>query len=203
MLIVVSSEGMPNKEVEVLCTLFTNGLRILHLRKPNTTEIAYCKLLESIPVVFHQYIVLHDYHHLVERFTVRGVHLKEGKRQALSQQERLEQEVLKWRQKGLTVSSSFHDTESLKDQASIFDYVFLSPVFDSISKDRYKQKEFHLPSVKTPIVALGGVESKKISKAMAMGYDGVAVLGSVWNSKSCTDSFKEIKQAYEQVAKNR
>ena len=65
--------------------------------------------------------------------------------------------------------------------ASDYDYVTLSPIFDSISKQGYKSA-FKLMELKNKIkgkkvVALGGVTPDKFSYLKSIGFKGAALLG--------------------------
>ena len=108
---------------------------------------------------------------------------------------------------GKTFSASLHaltDAFLLRDQ---FDYVFISPVFDSISKSKLKQqfdlaiaktfmKEYgQLPGKNAEVIALGGVNEKNIGSVKKAGFDGAALLGAVWKSKDPVKAFLRISSA--------
>ena len=79
-----------------------------------------------------------------------------------------------------------------------FSYAFLSPVFDSISKADYKAKQFDLSLRKktsTKLIALGGITEENQYRAIDMGFDGVAMMGSIWNSEDKIKTFKNISQS--------
>lgn len=67
------------------------------------------------------------------------------------------------------------------------DYLFLSPIFDSISKYGYRSKfdpdtlKSFLNSTDKQIIALGGVDADRVSSCRKMGFAGVALLGYIWN----------------------
>ena len=70
------------------------------------------------------------------------------------------------------------------------DYVFLSPIFDSISNQGYG-KAFtseELQNAKNQgligerTYALGGVELSRLPALRALGFGGAAVLGALWNA---------------------
>lgn len=77
------------------------------------------------------------------------------------------------------------------------DYVTLSPIFDSISKEGYNSK-FNKKDlifldkngssvVTTKVVALGGVTPERVDIVRQLGFDGFAVLGALLGSSSITD----------------
>jgi thiamine-phosphate pyrophosphorylase len=100
---------------------------------------------------------------------------------------------------------SAHSFEELeKTEANI---CFLSPVFDSISKFGYKSKfshqelkdgiaawrEFQKKENRSQkLFALGGVAAENIAELAALGFDGAAVLGTVWHSPDPVEAFLEI-----------
>ncbi len=79
---------------------------------------------------------------------------------------------------------SFDDVESLEGKE---EYCFLSPIFDSISKENYSAnfdkkelKEFLNKKRKIKVIALGGLTEENYLEALELGFDGGAFLGSVW-----------------------
>jgi thiamine-phosphate pyrophosphorylase len=98
------------------------------------------------------------------------------------------------------ISTSFHSLEEIKQNSKNYEYAFLSPVFDSISKQGYKST-FDKTTLKTQltelnknveIIALGGIDENNIQQAMELGFDGVAVLGAVWQSENPIEKFKKL-----------
>lgn len=79
----------------------------------------------------------------------------------------------------------------------LFDACFLSPIFPSISKKGYSgtftEQELckHLQTKKVKVIALGGIEWHKIQQLHAWGFDGAAVLGTIWgDDPSYNNDFK-------------
>lgn len=198
MLILFTSKENHNAEKEQLIHFLENGLTLLHVRKPQMEEEELKCWLSQFEEKQLQNMILHQHHHLAEPFSVKGIHLKESCRR---RQENLAQFIKRFRSGGFTVSSSFHDQEKLKKEASPFDYVFLSPVFNSISKTSYEGQAYHVENLAHKIIALGGIEADKIPKAKELGYAGVAVLGAVWlaenRDKAFTEIFNEHRNVYQ------
>jgi thiamine-phosphate pyrophosphorylase len=100
----------------------------------------------------------------------------------------------------LTVSTSFNSISDLEKFDDLYDYVFLSPIFDSISKKDYQSgfKEFRLTSAvqssNYKIVALGGLNNENVHKVFKMGFWGSAFLGIIWSNESPLNTFIEIKK---------
>ena len=100
----------------------------------------------------------------------------------------------------------FHSLEELTAHKGKYEYAFLSPVFDSISKEGYKSKFRHrlhrFSQIKSEliraisgkaVIALGGIDEDKIETCRELGFAGVAVLGAIWNSSSPIEKFKRLK----------
>ncbi len=76
------------------------------------------------------------------------------------------------------------------------DYIFLSPVFDSISKPGYKAVPFEPSQVKAlPVktIALGGVTPERFDQVRANGFDGAAMLGYLWQDVATQTIIDTIK----------
>lgn len=196
MFILITSEENHTAEKEQLIHFFENGLPLLHVRKPGMTEKELEYWLSKFEEKYLRKMVLHQHHPLAEVFPVQGIHLKENFR---SKQEDVVKYVERFQSSGFTVSSSFHDPEKVKSEGSAFDYVFLSPVFTSVSKLGYEGRAFEVEKPQQNVVALGGIETDKIRKAKEMRYAGVAVLGAVWNAENKDSAFTEIFKEYSNV----
>jgi thiamine-phosphate pyrophosphorylase len=198
MLIVITSPEKLANESELINQLFDHGLEILHLRKPSCTKPDFETLLKSINLEHKRKVVLHQFHELASKYNVKGLHLREVSRKQLSISE-LKELSKELKRKNLTFSSSFHSKEDIIVSGNVFDYVFLSPVFDSISKPDYVGLKFKVQSLKceTKIIALGGIDTSNIYDTKELGFEGAAVLGAVWGeSEKALETFINIKKAF-------
>lgn len=185
--ILISSENEFSKETKIVTGLFKKGLETFHLRKPNYTLEATKAFLNEIPQEFHNRIVLHGYRQLPFEYKVKGLHFSFGK---------IKEEHFKCCT-SLTFSGSAHSFEEVKKASPLLHYVFLSPVFDSISKQGYESKidlneaeSFLKQDIKRPeVIALGGIDADNIDKVINSGFDGFAVLGAFWNLKNEAEIF--------------
>ena len=202
-IIVISSVSVLASETVVVNQLFREGLELFHLRKPGFST----KLLEEyIGQIYPQYrnrIVLHSKHKLALQFNLNRIHLtKKHKKRKLRTW--LWIRYLSSRIPDLKISASFHSINSIELDSSAYEYVFLSPVFDSVSKSNYKGKynSENMPgllgNIKQDVVALGGVDSDKIDRVYDLKYAGIAVHGAIWKSNNPIEKFKEILKACEQ-----
>lgn len=193
--ILISSPKDLANEISIVKQLFKNGLEIFHLRKPDFSLEETKKFLDAIPSEFHNRIVLHGYRQLPFEYQVKGLHFSFGK---------IKEEHFKCCA-SLTFSGSAHSIEEIKNSNPILHYVFLSPVFNSISKPGYEStinlkdaESFLKQNIKRPeVIALGGIDTDKIEKIADAGFEGFAMLGAFWNLKNES----EIMAKFESVQK--
>lgn len=196
MLIVITSEEFVDDEINIIKRLFQEGLTTLHVRKPFFSSEEMRQWLANFQAEEHRQMMLHQHHFLAEEFPLKGIHLKEEHRRSIKGKEQDFLEKIK--QKAWLLSTSFHVLHEAEMQ-TLFDYAFLSPVFTSISKQNYEGRKFSVRQNKKPVIALGGIQTKNIEKAYQIGYQGVAVLGSVWHQENVITSFKKIQKEYKRV----
>jgi thiamine-phosphate pyrophosphorylase len=200
-LIVLSPQQSVEGEIGLISRMFEQGLNIFHLRKPYKEEIQLEEYICRIPPEFHSRVVIHAHFGLAGKYNLKGIHLNESKRKKLSRPSGKPPAY----EKGKILSSSFHSMEELSNNDYPFDYVFLSPVFDSISKPGYMSRfdlkilEEQLKNrkgTKSPgprIIALGGLTNTSISIVRQMGFSGAGVLGAIWESKDPLAEFLRLK----------
>ena len=184
-LIVITEPQFVTNEATIIAQLLHWGVDLIHLRKPESSADDLAKLIEAIPTVYHNRLVLHDHFDLAAHFTLHGLHLNRRN------------SVLPPNHKG-TVSQSCHTLDEVKACKTKYDYVFLSPVFNSISKLGYtsaftpkalsEAKKQGLIDQK--VVALGGITAANIDKTKYYGFGGVALLGDIW-SRTADKNFEE------------
>ena len=157
-----------------------NGSRFhrLHIRKPGATTAEMCRLLESIPSELRYKVSLHDCFELADKYGVGGLHLSRRN------------PVVPSGWSGL-VSRSLHSIDEIP--GSTEDYVFLSPIFPSISKPGYNGK-FNMEELKdavnNKVYALGGITEDRLPMVERLGFGGGAMLGTVWHRRIDPEQFK-------------
>ncbi len=174
--IAVSYPELFPDEHKPLTALFENGLEILHLRKPGSTIEELSLLLKKIPSHFIKRIVLHDCFELAGTFPVKGLHI--NSRNNIVPEDFQGQ-----------LTTSCHSIEDVVLKKENFHYVFLSPVFDSISKQGYAssfsenqlKEAADQKNIDSKVIALGGVTPDKIPQLLAWQFGGFALLGYLWN----------------------
>lgn len=196
--IVLSAQKPIKNELEILVSLFEEGMNTFHLRKPHYTIKKMRAYLDKIPKEFHNRIVIHSHHKLAVKYNLKGINIssKDRKKKLRTW---VKIKSLKRKNPWISVSTSFNSINELDHYNDIFDYVLLSPVFDSITSKDYQSgfKEFTLTSSvqrsNYNVVALGGVDTTKIEKAYNIGFWGCAFLGSIWTSDNPTQTLRSIK----------
>jgi hydroxymethylpyrimidine kinase/thiamin-phosphate pyrophosphorylase len=177
--ITITSPEFLSGEAIFIDKLFSQGLDLLHLRKPEASLEAYNQLLIQIPEQWHSRIVLHEHFKLAEEYKLHGIHLNR----------RCSQVPDSFRG---SISCSCHTLGEVKKQKDSKDYVFLSPIFDSISKVGY-HAAFSPTSLKQAaieniidekVIALGGITANNISLVKEWHFGGVAFLGDIWKRMS-------------------
>lgn len=166
-------------EADAITMMFQSGLLRLHLRKPGSTIDECRSLLRDIPEAYHNRIVIHDHFSLLDEFSLCGVHLNSRNPKAPEG----------WRGH---VSVSCHSIEELAERKKeSFDYLSLSPIFNSISKAGYNAA-FTSEQLKDAqskgiiderVIALGGICGDNIADALSYGFGGVMVLGDAWHQQ--------------------
>ena len=186
MLIVISSPTPITNEASHINQLFDEGLSVFHLRKPESSSQELVLLLQEINPIHYSKIALHSHHYMAKSFGINRLHYTEASRKQLSDSDFFEKENI--------LSTSVHSIADYENLSNQFEYTFLSPVFDSISKPDYKSQSFDLAKkTETKLIALGGIDETNCIKAFEMGFDGVALLGSIWNSEAKLKTFKAIQ----------
>ncbi|HAZ74383.1 MAG TPA: thiamine phosphate synthase [Rikenellaceae bacterium] len=187
-IIVISRPDFFEGETLIVEKLFECGLERLHLRKPHCEEKALEDWIKDISEAYRRRIVLHDHFGLASQYSLGGVHL--NSRNPLPPS----------RVPGMTISRSCHSIEELKAYKGQCDYLFLSPIYDSISKEGYgsafSRQTLDMAASEGIIdyktYALGGVSIEHIEELKSIGFGGAAVLGALWQSDRPEEYLKRL-----------
>ncbi|MDW5288698.1 thiamine phosphate synthase [Formosa sp. PL04] len=190
MIILIAPETDVPNEIEILQQLFQAGLQYYHLRKPSKNFDEHVDYLNQIDPKYHNRIVVHYFHELINTFNLKGIHFQEQKR--IDHIDNPGQYFKGLNMFGKIISSSFHEPEELDNCYFEFDYHLLSPVFSSISKQGYEGRGFDVNGIDKIIIGMGGVTDSNIDKFKTLGYKGVGVLGGIWNSETPLETFKKM-----------
>ena len=191
-LIVITRPDFFGEEAQAIEALFRAGLELLHLRKPGASVAQVEELLRQIPAVYRIRIALHDHFELATPWGVGGIHLNARNPEAPH---------------GWTgrISCSCHSLEEVRQRKDRCDYVFLSPIYDSISKAGYTavfpadelRQTRQAGTLDRRVIALGGIDTTRLPEVERLGFGGAAMLGDVWNRlhTGFIPHFRQLKQA--------
>lgn len=176
-IIAVSPESDYADEAACIVRLLETGLERYHIRKPGWSVAKTAALLSTVPEEWLPRISIHQHHELAESFPL-GLHYKDTK-----------DAKLKASAMQVPLSRSLHSIDGLKDASAGIDYVFLSPVFPSISKVNYAP-DWSFDELRTALLnertaeiyALGGIDLETVEEALGLGFDGVVLHGTLWRS---------------------
>ena len=191
-------ETLPHETV-LLTNLMQDEWDFLHVRKPDYSKEEMINFLEMIPQ-YHHKIVLHSHYELIRQFDVAGINVNKKALTQLSYSDELtsscdireltlrNNELFVFGERPDFISYSAHGFEEIMQLQFKTDYVFLSPIFDSLSKTDYKSAfddaeilTSFLKESKHRVIALGGIDNTKMNLCENLGFDGYAVLGHIWN----------------------
>ena len=178
-IIAITTPQIIEEDAFLIKHLLERGIDIIHLRKPDA-DINECrKLLAQLTQEERTKIIIHDFSELYAEFSLKGIHVN---RNVTS---------LPHGYNGYKTRSC-HSLEEIIKYKNDYDYLFLSPIFDSISKVGYKSgfsgQELLEASVcgviDEKVIALGGVTFDKIPYLKELHFGGVAMIGGLYNMKA-------------------
>ena len=197
-LIVVTAPTFFVEEDKIITALFEEGLDILHLRKPETPAMYSERLLTLIPQKYHKRIITHEHFYLQEEFSLMGIHLNT----------RNPKEPHDY---SGHISCTCHSLDEVRNKKHFYDYLFLSPIYNCITKTRvtsgFTAEELRQAEkskiIDSKVMALGGITSDNILEIKDYGFGGAVIMGDLWNKfNACTDRdylevirhFKKLKE---------
>lgn len=182
-------------DAKTVIKLFDAGLGKLHIQPNREWRVGdYEKFLKKVPKIYWPRIVLEEHHQLVLNHQLGGFQMYHGDRIPA-----------RW-PKSVSLSCKCHSYDEMRSLPKALNYVFLSPIFPSISKRDYvpqrTTREFQVIAERwrseggCPVYGLGGVTPQNATRVREMGLDGVAFIGSVWETANPVKSFIEIENAW-------
>ncbi len=198
-IVILTPELDKVNETGIVNQLFDTGLELLHIRKIGYSTDRYRKYISEIQPEYRSRLVMHGGgFDMCNEFSVAGLHLTSAQR-SLSPVE-----ISKYNANRM--SSSFHKWSEITSCNLNFDYVFISPVFDSISKTNYKagvdfrgldKMKLRLQELNRPVpevFGLGGIDIPHLQILREHHFDGAAVYGAVWKAQNPATFVKHILQ---------
>lgn len=180
--VVITPEQIASDEAEAIASMLDDGCWRVHIRKPNADKDTLRSYLDVLcGKVDAKRLSMHYYHDLALEYGFGGLHGVTDK-----------QNVMR--------SISCHSLEEVENAKDV-DYLFVSPVFDSISKQGYKAAidigkagDLIRKGLGPEVVALGGIEESNLAVLSEAGFNGIALLGAVWRdgAEQAPANFREI-----------
>ena len=123
--VVITLPHFIEDEATYINQLFESGIDLLHFRKPESSQADCEKLLKTISEKWYSRIVIHDHFELCMKYHLHGIHLNRRNHQIPANFTG-------------SISRSCHSLYEVREALALhYDYVFLSPIYDSISKQGY------------------------------------------------------------------
>lgn len=190
MIVIISPEARVANETLYVNSFFENGLDLFHVRKYEYSDNEMQNYLDGIDKKFRSRIVLHSHFNLAKELGVNRLHFRED--------DRLRKSYLNY--EGYQLSTSVHSIEDFNKLDELWQYAFLSPVFQSISKAGYGEHHTVLIELKrkknknVKLIALGGIQAENCKQVMDNPADGIALLGSIWQSQDPLNTFLSCRK---------
>jgi thiamine-phosphate pyrophosphorylase len=169
-------------EVVIIKRLLENSVDIVHLRKHQSEfegidVISYLhNILSALTSEECNKIIIHDYPMLYDEYSLKGIHINKNITS-------LPENYIGYK------TRSCHSFDEILKYKNEYDYLFLSPIFDSISKPDYKSPFTHESLqqaslegiIDNKVIALGGVTFNKIPYLQSLNFGGVAMIGGIYD----------------------
>ncbi len=182
-------------DAKTVVKLFDAGLGRLHVQSVRDWNVRqYEAFLQQVPEVFWNRIVLEEQPDLVLSRKLAGFQMLPGDRIPP-----------RW-PKTAALSLKCHSYDEMRSTPKGCHYLFLSPIFPSVSKRDYvpqrTHREFQVIVERwraeggCPVYGLGGITPQNAAHVRALGFDGMAFIGSVWESAQPVQAFLELERAW-------
>jgi len=184
---VISPPEFRADEQSIVQEMLDAGLKCYHIRKPDFSEEDLREYILRFEADYRGRLIIHHRPDLMVEFDLGGVHYRFSDLNIENSAD------------GKIISCSCHSWEEVQNLPSDLNYAFVSPVFDSISKEGYERNTalLSVPSFDKacPLIALGGIDKNNFERAFDAGYDGVAFLGYIWQQEgSEIERFERIQE---------
>lgn len=191
-------------ETEILTELFKRGLKTYHLDKTFFTLKTMTDFVKSIPVIYHNRIILHSHHTLIRKFNFGGLHYSRKTTEPGIKNwwhRRITSAYMQSREKTISVVKM----EDLKTESILnYNYVFYAPSFDSMHekvKEAGYEKELKevLKNSCTRVIARGEVDVRKLEWIKDLGFYGIALNRCIWETGNPIGEYEKIVRRCEEL----
>lgn len=182
-------------EQKIVRNLFACGLSAFHLRRPQWSVGRVKAWLEALPKELRSRIVLHQFPQLVRKYNLGGFHLPANASSGIA----LGSDV--------PLSAQCEDFSSMQALGSHCCRLVLGPVFPPEKYDvtipRRTFREYAATAEywrthggRGEVLAFGGITTANIRSCRKAGFDGVVVVGAVWNAQNPVAAFKKLRKKW-------
>ncbi|MCQ2203912.1 MAG: thiamine phosphate synthase [Bacteroidales bacterium] len=200
-MIVVTYPRRFDKEVEIIKQMLDEGADRIHIRKPGD-EAGTEEILAALTTEELSRVTVHYYYDLAEKYGASGIERNFAKEENMLDNHQ-KNDIKQWRGK---TAASCHSIEEVEKYSDRYDYCFLSPIYDSISKEGYNSgfsidellKARDKGIINERVIALGGICTKHIEELSRIGFGGIAVLGGIWGKKPEEENMEAIMKRFEE-----
>jgi thiamine-phosphate pyrophosphorylase len=187
-------------EVEIITQLLDNGADYLYIYKPELDDYSLVDFVETIPEKYWKQCISTSLI-ITKEFNLGGYHFT---RDIVQKNELYNEKILAWLKETNKISSvTAHNIDELKKYTVNFNHVVVSPLFPSISKENYSYDwnyeelqstvSGRLLTVDCKLFAVGGVDETKIPIVKNLNFDGIGLLGALWNNpENAVNNFQQI-----------
>jgi thiamine-phosphate pyrophosphorylase len=177
---IITHAGHVPDEPSLWLQLLNEGADSILVRKPGWPAAEYEILLQQADPACYAKLIIAEHAELCSKYGLKGLHLNETLR-ALTTPAQLNH----YHERGWWLSTSIHSAETIRLASNTWSQLLLSPVFNSISKPGYNgtlEKDFRLNKAgfEGQVFALGGIDHITAGLARHMQFDGIALLGAIW-----------------------
>ncbi len=200
MILVITPPHPADQEVNIANELLDNGLDLLHIRKYGLPDEELISYVRQISTEQHHKLVLHSHRHLAGRLGIKRIHFNEADRRSLAH-EPINEDYL--------ISTSVHHIDDFNLLSAYWEYAFLSPLYQSISKPEKSRNEEVFQQLKkrnnhqVKLVGLGGIALENIENTLNQPVDAIALLGAIWLAEHPIEAFLKCKNLLAQLKKSK
>ena len=178
-IIAITVPKMIDEDAYLISNLLKMGIYSVHLRKPEATINECRQLLTKLTKAERAKIIIHDYPELYTEFSLKGIHINKNITSLPDGYNGFK-------------TRSCHSFEEIEKYKTEYDYLFLSPILDSISKVGYKSaftKEELLKAsisglIDNKVIALGGITLDMMPYFQELNFGGIAMIGGIYNTNA-------------------
>lgn len=187
-------------ERKIILRLLDAGLSEYHLRRPQWSMQRCREWLEALPAEARSRIVLHQHPRLVRKHGLAGFHFDASEKRAFPPAG------------GVAgageISAQCGDFQSMLEVGKYCRRIVLGPVFPpekyDVTVPRRTLGEYAATAAYwrahvgggAQVLAFGGINASNVRECRKAGFDGVVVVGAVWNAPDPVAAFKTLMRKW-------